>query len=257
MKTSRNRNGLWGILMLAIAALIITNQLGWFERFSFGTIVAAAAAVGFFFHFITQRSVNMIPLIVAAAYIVLSDFYLVPNVSTGVIIAAAVFAYIGLGYLFPQSGSNVAFFGFCGDEDDQIWAGDETEARGNGSRPLRGSVKTGEMNNNPSVFVTFGGVSRYLRADALETVHLNCTFGGMDIYLDQTQLSPHGATVHINCMFGGIDIYVPRHWHVIEDISCVFGGAETGKRLESLAENAPQLTVTGNVMFGGVDINYI
>ena len=255
-KRKGNKNWLWGILMLLIAALVVASQLGWLLEFSFWSLVAAVLAVVFLVCSITQRSLSTLPFVIAMVYIVLRNQEIVPHVATWAILLVAVLVSAGIGLLFPQKvppGKFVvgAFFG-GNDWDEEDW--NEEDASG---RRERARMEMGGIDNNPSISVNFGSLSRYLHADKLETLSLACNFGGIEVFFNQAELSEKGAAVHLACNFGGIDLFVPRHWRVSEEISCVFGGVDKNSRLASPAEDAPELKITGSVMFGGVDIHYI
>jgi len=261
MKIKRNRNWMWGILLLLSAAGIVANQLGWLWQFGFWTMVAAVLAVVFLIACLTQRTISTLPFFIAMVYIVLRDLGFVPHVSLWAILIAAGLTSAGIGLLFPQKipkGVNVVIGSFCDadDEDEDDWDEESEESRSARREKARASV--GGIDNNPVISVNFGSISRYIHADRLETVTLSCNFGGMEIYLDQAELSPNGATIHLDCKFGGIDIYVPRHWRINEQISCNLGGVDINKRnLANVTEDSPELTITGIVTCGGVDIWYI
>jgi len=243
MRVRNSSNTLWGIALLFLAAFIVLNQLGIVIAFSIWTVAAAVLAIKFSLDFIVYRNIKMLPLAIAAVYIILRNLGIVAHVSTWAVIGAAFIASAGIGLLFPRNfwSRKVRINTFSSDDLNMEGHGQET-------------IST---DNNPSIDVNFGSVSRYLYADELETVQLSCNFAAMDIYFDQVQLSKNGATVYLDCKFGGIDLYVPRHWNVVEQVNATFGGAEVGRRLEPLSEDAPTLTVVGNVMFGAVDINYV
>jgi len=257
MKTKRNRNWMWGLLLLFAAAGIVANQLGAFRPLSFWTIVAAALALVFLVSAITHRTITTLPFVVAMVYIVLRNQEIAPYVATWVVLVAAALASVGIGFIFPQKVPRNAKFavGSFTDWDEDDWDDWDEEERDEYRKRAR--AKMGEIDNNPSVNVMFGATSRYLHADRLETVLLSCSFGAMDIYFDQAELCPDGATVHLDCKFGGIDIYVPRHWRVEEQINCTLGGVDINARKAVPTADGPQLTITGNVLCGGVDIWYV
>jgi len=260
MKTKRNPNWIWGIFFLLAAVGLVANQFGVFSPLNFWAIIAALCAVGCLSSMIANRTISTLPFVVAFAYLALRNLELVPHVAAWVVFVAAGLTSAGLAILIPQRMSKNAKFavGTFTDWEDCDWDEGDWDEETREEHRKRAQREMGGIDNNPSVSVTFGTVSRYLHADKLETVKLFCNFGAMDIYFDQAELHPDGATVHVSCNFGGIDIYVPRHWQVREDIRCVFGGADVNNsRLACPGENAPQLTISGNVTFGGVDIWYI
>ena len=254
MKTKRNRNWIWGVLLLLAAGGLVANQFGLFGPLSFWTIVAAVLAVVFLCSAITHRTISALPLVVAMVYIVLRNQEIVPHVATWVVLVAAVLVCAGLGLLFPQRPPHgkVVIGAFFGDDEDNDW--DEED---NDGHRKRARTRMSGIDNNPYVSVNFGYTSRYLHADKLQTATLTCNFGGMDIYFDQVELDPDGATIHLDCKFGGIDIYVPRHWRVEERINCTLGDVDINARKAMPAADGPQLVITGHVLCGGVDILYI
>jgi len=250
---------MWGVFLLLAAGGLVANQFGIFGPLDFWTIVAAVLTIVFLGSAITHRTLSTLPFVVAMAYIVVRNQELVPHVATWILLVAAGLASAGIGLIVPQKvpkGGNFvvgSFVDWSDDEDEcdeDVWNEDAQERR-------RAKAKASGIDNNPSVTVSFGATSRYLHADRLETVLLSCSFGGMDIYFDQVELSPNGATVHLDCRFGGIDIYVPRHWRIDEQINCTLGGVDVNTRRAVPTADGPQLTITGNVLCGGVDIWYV
>lgn len=257
MKTTRNKNWIWGILLLLAAGGLIANQFGLFRPLDFWTIVAAVLGLIFLGSAITNKTLSTVPFIIAMAYLVLRNQGVLPFVALWVVLAAAALSSVGIGLIFPQKipqGSRFVVGSFTSyDEDDYDGEVDSEEGR---EERRRRAQATG-IDNNPAVSVNFGSASRYLHADKLETVSLSCNFGGMEIYFDQAQLHPSGANVYLDCKFGGIDIYVPRHWRVNEQVNCTIGAVDIDSRKATPTENAPELTITGNILCGGVDIWYV
>jgi hypothetical protein len=118
-------------------------------------------------------------------------------------------------------------------------------------------TEIGNNDNNPSVSVNFGSVSRRLRADNLETVQLSCNFGALEVFFDQVELGPNGAEVILNCSFGAIELFFPKHWRIIDKLNCTLGGVDVDKGFTTSAENAPQITLTGSVSFGGIEVRFL
>jgi hypothetical protein len=118
-------------------------------------------------------------------------------------------------------------------------------------------TKDGNYDNNPSVSVNFGAVSRRLFSDSLETVQLNCNFGALEIFFDKVELNPNGAEVTLNCSFGAIELFVPKHWHIIDRLNRSLSGVDIHNNFTPLAENAPLLTLVGNVSMGAIEVRSI
>ena len=235
------KNMFTGAILLLLAAFLLMSQLGTSMAFSFWDIISTLIAAKLLVGVITTRNPKNLPYVAAFVYIVLRNQGFVEPVSTWAVLLAAVLVSSGIEHLFPKKGSPRIFrMNFSGDRSDYFSQSDEIST-----------------DNNPSIRTNFGGISRYLYADALETVHLSTNFGGMDIYFDQVQLSENGATVYLDCKFGGVDLYIPAHWNVINRVEATFGDADFPCKNGPAAEGAPTLIITGTVTFGGLDVHYV
>ena len=168
-------------------------------------------------------------------------------------VLATLLATIGLYVLLPHrhmkrryySGGNRCCGADCCGEDG------ESDSEG----AIR--VRENDDENNPVISVHIGGVSRYLHADNMESLDLDCSFGSLEVFFDQVTLSSDGAKAQIFCKFGSIEMYVPRQWRINDKITCSLGAVNfTGRRAEP-EDDAPELTLSGSVSFGAVEIHYI
>jgi len=254
MKIRNSGNMFWGVILLVLAALIILNQMNiFFITFRLWDIVLVVIGLKFLISTFVRGKLSNLPIAIALFYIVLRNQGLVTHVPIGTIAAVTALTSVGLGFLFPGQ-SRWRKYSYS---SDNIHIGDFSDSSSTWGKTKNSSADEISTDNNPTVGITFGSVSRYLYADALETVRLSCLFGGMEIYFDQVTLHEKGATVYLDCKFGGIDLFVPRHWNVVEQVDNTFGGTDIARRIEPLQEGAPTLTVVGDVSFGGVDIHYI
>ena len=250
----------WGLLLLLAAAFIIANHLGGFIEIGFWSILVAALALAYSIACLIKLKIDSLPIPLAILYIVLQNPLELPFINPWLLILAAVLAAIGLSVLLPKKHR-----GFVGvytaksgckriksdidiDDDDIDVDIDIDEDD---------YVVKEDYDNNPVVNVSFGGESRYLHADALETVHLNCKFGALEVYFDEAKLAPNGAKVFCNCNFGAIELYVPKEWRVKDDFSVVLGGGEVGRQRVEPAPDAPLLTIKGNVAFGAIEVKFV
>ena len=238
MKTGFSR-AIWGLFLLLAAAFVLTNQFGGFAELSAGSIIAAVLAVLFIVQCIADLSFSILPVPVAVLYIVFQTPFDLPYIKPWTLIVASILALIGLHVLLPNR---------------RKYQPEKQDSPG-GSRPqIR--TENGPASNNPSVSVHLGALSRRLYATSLETANLSCSFGALEVFMDQVKLSPSGAEALISCNFGAIQLLVPKQWHIVNQLTCTLGGVDDHNN--SLAgENAPQLTLTGSVSFGGVEIKYV
>ena len=241
MKT-RYSNLIWGTFLLLAAVFILLNQFNDFADIGIGSIIVAALSLIFLVQCIVDGRFALIPVSLAVLYITFQTSLELPYMQPWTLILVSVLAALGLSILFPR----------------KYWYG-KTESKHfsqKGDQPQM-RAEYGGNDNNPSVSVNFGAVSRHLCADSLETAQLYCNFGALEVFFDQVQLSPNGAEATLNCSFGAIKLYLPKHWRIINRLNCTLGGVDTDKNFTALAENAPQLTLAGSVSLGGIEVRYI
>lgn len=120
-----------------------------------------------------------------------------------------------------------------------------------------GARSAGDTHNSVNGFAMFGGQDIASRADAFTGGSLTALFGGVSLDLRQAQLDPEGASVETFAAFGGIDVIVPRGWRVSISGMPLFGAFEDNlDRSAETPPDAPKLTVTGIVLFGGIEVTH-
>ncbi len=238
---NRSSNWVWGLFLLLAAAFVVINQFNGFANLGIGSIIAAALSVIFFVQCIANLSFAPLPIPLAVLYIVFQAPFELPYIKPWLLILASVLATAGLSILLPRKLKH--------------------RECGNYSRPEKHQpqmrTEDGGNENNPVININFGAISRRLHADSLETAKLYCRFGALEIFFDQAQLSPNGAEATLDCSFGAIKLLIPKHWRVIDKVSCSLGGIDVENRYAAPAENAPQLTLAGTVSLGGIEVRYI
>jgi len=242
---------LWGTFLLLAAIFVLSSQFDGFafDRFNLGSIVAAVLALAFLVQCLAHGAFAPLPVPLAALYYIVQDPLDLPHMQLWGLALAAVLAWIGLGILLPSRHKSAC--------NAQFGAHAHSHHSRSGDHPPRVHPEHGDMDNNPSVEVNFGAVSRYLHSDCLETAQLTCKFGALEVFFDHAQLSPDGAEARLDCSFGATALFVPKHWNVIDKISCSLGGVDIDRRYAAPEENAPRLTLTGNVSLGGVEVRFV
>jgi len=238
---NRSSNVIWGIFLLLAAAFVLINQLDGFADIGAGSIILAVLSLVFFVQCIANLNFALLPIPLAVLYMVFQAPCDLPYIKPRILIVATVLASVGLSILLPRKFK----YRGCGNNSRS----------GESSSQMR--TENGSSDNNPVISVNFGGISRRLLAENLETAQLHCNFGALEIFFDQAGLSPGGAEAALDCSFGAIKLIIPKHWLVIDKINCTLGGVDIEKRYAPPEENAPQLTLTGSVSLGGIEVRYI
>jgi len=239
----RNRSSslVWGIFLLLAAAFVLINQFDGFAGFGAGTIILAVLSVVFFVQCIAHLNFALLPIPLAVAYFVFREPCNLPYIQLKTLIIATVLASVGLSILLPRKFKHRE----CGNKSRS------------GDQHPQMRTEDGGNDNNPVVSVNFGGISRRLHANSLETVQLHCNFGALEIFFDQAGISPNGVEAMLDCSFGAIKLIVPKNWRIIDKINCTLGGVDMETQYAAPEENAPQLTLTGSVSLGGIEVRFI
>jgi len=246
----------WGLFLLLVAALVLANQFGGFIDLGVWSIIVAALSVAFLIQNLIDLSFSTLPIPLAALYYVLQRPLLEPQFGLPIVdfwplVLVTALATAGLFVLLPKR-----IFRRIKNNVEIVYTDNNgvTETRNLDDKT---KIEESGTDNNPRISVQFGSLSRYLHADSLETLVLDCSFGSLEVYLDNVKLSPNGAEVFVDCKFGSTEIYVPSDWRVIDNLSTSLGNAEVKSRRGDQDENAPTLKVSGNVSLGNVEVNRI
>ena len=236
----------WGLLLLLAAVLILANHVGGFVYVGVGSTIVGVICVVIIVKSIINMSFAVLPFPLAALYFVFHNHFGWPPIGFWILLAATVLTSAGLAILLPNKYKKARLLRL-GIKDDNTY-----------DKYSQKQVDVDENESYYNISVQFGDIIRYVHSDSLEAVTLNCQFGAIELYLDEATLSPNGCELALQCNFGGIDIYVSKDWRVIENVSSTLGGVDSnGKRKSQLPDDAPKLTISGNVAFGGVDIHYV
>lgn len=234
----KNRNWFWGIIFLLCAVVVIASQTGAFAGIGIISIVAGVLILALVVQSLVQLNFFGVFLPLAVAYIVFKAPLGLPEISTPIVILASVFASIGFSILFRSK-----------PKEKYHWEQHE-------GRHFSQTTETID-DNNPYTKVSFSSSSKYLHSDCLKSGQFAVSFGELEVFFDQAQLAPEGAEIFLDCSFGAIKLYIPKHWRVLDNIQANLGSVENKNRRAQPAEDAPRLTLTGNVQLGSVEIQYI
>lgn len=99
---------------------------------------------------------------------------------------------------------------------------------------------------------TFSGVDVNYDGMNFTAADLTAVFGGVKCDLRKAVI---GEDVYINVcsVFGGVDILIPDDVDVKTSVNCIFGGV-SNKKPKSDTAAVHTIYITGNCLFGGVDI---
>ena len=106
--------------------------------------------------------------------------------------------------------------------------------------------------NSPRVgCATFSGCNMIFDGEVFEGAELTAVFGGVKCDLRGAVIEKDCA-ITVSSTFGGIDILVPQNVNVKTNVNGIFGGVSNKTQINK--ENAVTIYISGNCIFGGVDI---
>jgi len=233
----KSRNLFWGFFFLVSAVFVIASQTGSFGQIGIMSILATVLLVAIAINSVIERNFFGLFLPLAFLYIIYRQPLHLVEISLWLLLLAAVLASIGFGILFSSHPYKMMYPHYGKEHFDQ----------------------TSETidDNNPYAKVNFGSSCKYLHANCMEGGQFIASFGALEVFFDQSQLSPNGTEVFLDCSLSSIKIYVPKHWLVIDNLHNSLGSVENDIRLAKPEENSPRLTLSGNVSMGSVEIHYI
>ncbi|HEX3038382.1 MAG TPA: hypothetical protein VHO94_05240 [Oscillospiraceae bacterium] len=236
----KSRNWFWGLFFILAAVFVIASQIGSFGQIGMLSILATVLLAALLIHSVMNRNFFGIFLPVALLYMIYQKPLGLVAVNLWILLIAVLLVSIGFSCIFRTY------------PDPKKWKCCSYE----GTERFNQTSENID-DNNPYTKVAFGSASKYLHADCLKGGQFIVSFGALEVFYDQAQLSPEGAKTYLDCSFGEMKLYIPRGWRVIDNVRASLGSVENDVRLSQPAADAPQLTLTGNVSFGSIEIHYI
>ncbi|MEI6132113.1 MAG: hypothetical protein WCQ41_04740 [Bacillota bacterium] len=237
----KNKNWFWGIFFILSAVSVIAIQTGSFAQIGIQSMLLGAFLVAIIIASLVRVNFFGIFFPIAFLYMILWQPLNIMYVNYWFVALSALLVSIGFSIIFGKS--------------HRSWS-----KCGSGSEYNKsGFNKTIEDidDNNPSVEVKFGAASKYLHANALKSGRFSASFGELEIFFDEVTLDPEGAAIVVECSFGKLTLNIPRSWRIIDNTSVSLGEMINNSRPADIAEDAPQLTISGHVSLGGIEIRRV
>lgn len=248
----KNRNWFWGLFFLLAAIFVIASQIGSFGQIGVLSIAATVLLAALCIHSAIERNFFGIFIPLALLYMIYQQPLHLIQISIWLLLFASILASIGLSIIFHSHTHH------CHSHNDTFFSRgpDDWHSLHDGTECFNQTTEN-INDNNPCAKVSFGSSSKYLHADCLKSGQFSVSFGELAVFFDHAQLSPDGAEIFLDCSFGELKLFVPKNWLVIDNVRTGLGSVENDERMSRPDENAPRLTLTGNVQLGDIAIHYI
>ncbi|PWM44208.1 MAG: hypothetical protein DBX47_05995 [Clostridiales bacterium] len=233
----RNTKWLWATFSILSAVFIIASQVTDFVNIGFWSILGTILLSAVLIQSIIHRNFFGIFIPLALGYKIYCQPLNLLDISVWILLSAAVLLAIGFSFIFKSRPPKLKYkFDKCEHFNETVYNADD---------------------NNPYAKVNFGASTKYLHSTSLQAGQFYTSFGSMEVYLDQAQLSPEGAEIYVDCKFGAIELYVPSRWNVKNKVHVSMGAADIPEHRTASDPSSPVLIISGNVSFGAVEVNYI
>lgn len=101
---------------------------------------------------------------------------------------------------------------------------------------------------------TFGSVRQIVLDPVFRGARIKNTFGGTILDLRRTRLEAAQTAIDVDCTFGGVEIYLPSDWNLQTQIDALIGGCDDKRYNTSIEiDKEHVLLVRGRVSFGGIE----
>ncbi len=232
------RKQVWGVLLIAAAAVVLLSEAGIFPDVS---VFSVLFTIGLGYIAITSLMkldfyLTFFPL--AIILMINKEFLGVEAISSWTWMIVAFLLSMGCSILFKSKSKKIKYSKYI-----NIQTGNEKREN---------TVESGEEDYFFST--QFSDEVRYVSTDDLKSVHCDCSFGELKVYLNQSTIQAASAIVVVDVSFGNVEIFVPKNWRVEDLTSASFGETE----IRGYAEQPEKtLQIRGSVSFGGLQITYI
>jgi hypothetical protein len=233
----KNKNWFLGFFFLLSAIFVIVSQTGDLGEISVMSILATLFLAALIFHSLISRNFFEIFIPLSFLYMIYYKPLALTYISPWLLILSAVLTSVGFSLLFQRQPKKAGLFH-------------------DGTKHFS-QINENIDNNNPYAKVTLSSSSMYLHSEGLQGGHFISYLGELEVYFDQVQLSTGDVEIFLECNLGTIKLYVPRYWNVDDNMHSILGEVKNYSKHIKLSENAPQLTLVGNVIMGNVEIQYV
>lgn len=225
----------WGIFFILCGVALIVGKLGMFGTVNFWTMLLSIALIATMIKSVMGKNVPGVLFSIAFLCIVNAEILGITAITPWPVLGAALLGSIGISFLYHPKKEYRGKFYLSGNRN-----------------PVNTETVEGDILN---LETCFAGSAKYINSSDFRGANIDCSFGDMKVYFDNTVMAQSTAQIKVDVSFGGLELYVPRDWNVENGISAFFGGVEEKGRC--IGGGNFTLRLTGEVSFGGVTIIYV
>ncbi len=241
-----NNNKFWGFVLIASAVLIFLGEMNYIPDLNIWRLVGTGIMVIIMVKSALDYNFYGIFFPLAFLFNWYEKILGFGDISFGVLLLMAFLLSMGFSILFKPKRkkikTNQAYFHF--DSND-----------GNEEKNHQSYTERTTGQDEYYFDTNFSNEIRYVNTTSLRYIYCECNFGGLKIYLNQSDILGDCATVHVDNNFGNVILYVSRKWHIEDLTTSTFGNIKMMK--DSDENTVKTLRIRGEVNFGNLEIIYI
>lgn len=226
---------IWGLLFIIGGIFLIVKNLGFLSDVNIFSLLLSVFLVYIIVKSIPRLNFVGIIFPLTFLFMIYDEVLGFPKLSPFILLVSATLASIGFSIIFKSENFKYK----------KVFKYD-------GANIIEGNFdEEGCIKHNTS----FGSVVRYVNSNNFVNASLNCSFGGMSIYFNNSKMKNETAVINLNASFSGVEIYIPKEWEIEDKTNSSFSGIEVHNR--SGLEKTNTLILVGDITFSGVEIFYV
>ncbi|MGN1157026.1 MAG: LiaF domain-containing protein [Agathobacter sp.] len=237
----KKSNIVWGILLIAIAVILVANGLGVLPDLPWIQTILSAGLLVFSGRQIWRKHFFWSMISLGCVAWIWEEHLGIEAIAPFPLLLAAALLGIGLNMIF---GRKITIEKYNGNNGCNISVSAE-EARTENWEDGRHVVLTN----------IFNSTSKYVNSEAFDTATFENVFGSANVYFNNAIIANGTASVSVENVFGTLNLYFPSTWRVQVNEDSVFGGVRIyGKACT--APDVPVIRMDVESVFGNVNIYF-
>lgn len=226
---------IWGLLFIIGGIFLIVKNLGFLSDVNIFSLLLSVFLVYVIVKSIVKLNFVGILFPLAFLFMIYDEPLGFPKLSPLILLLSATLASIGFSIIFKKD--NFKYNKLISYNDNNIIEYDF------------------EDESHIKQKTSFGSSVRYINSNNFINANLNCSFGAMSVYFNNSKMQNETAVINLNASFSGVELYIPKEWEVEDKTNSSFSGIEVHNRSD--LEKTNTLILVGDITFSGVEIFYV
>lgn len=237
----RKNNIICGLVLIAIAVLLVANGLGFMTEFPWIQGIISIGLVAFSIRQIWRRHFFWSMISLGCVAWIWEKYLNIEEITPFPLLIAVALLGIGLNMMFGGKNKIVRIEGNNGSYRSVT----VDEAR----------TENWEDGRHVELTNIFNSTSKYVNSEAFDTATFENVFGSANVYFNNAVIANGEANMSVENVFGTLNLYFPSTWRLQVNKEAVFGGVRVyGKACTD--PDAPVIQMNVESVFGNVNIYF-